>query len=190
MVRRDERTGEPIRRSLNETRGGGEEATEYVSRRPASDEDTRPVRRSAPAEADSSDTRILGMGQGGRSQGPTSGSARGGAVVGWLVVWSGPGTGISHNLGFGRNLVGRGPGCDVNLDHGDTSISSRGDAAIVYDPETSDFYAQPLEGKNIARLNDRPLLAPEALTSGSVLKIGETRLVFVPFCTPTRRWPV
>ena len=188
MVRRDERTGEPIRRSLNESTRKEAEETEYILRRRGpSDSDTRPVGRGGgAAEPEETHTRILGFGSGGETG---AGKARAGAVTGWLVIWSGPGKGASHTLGFGRNLVGRGAGCDVSIDHGDTSISTKGDVTILFDRKNGHFFIKSMEGRNVVYLDGAPLISHEKLKDGSTIEIGETQLVFVAFCKPDRHWP-
>lgn len=109
-------------------------------------------------------------------------------VVGWLVVWEGPGKGLSHTIGMGRNTIGRGLGCDIRLDHGDMSISSEGQVAIVFDHKNQQSFLQDLGARNPVYLNGAPLLQPQALQNGDEIELGETKLIFVPFCTPERKW--
>jgi len=107
---------------------------------------------------------------------------------GWLAVTAGPGIGHTFALFVGVSLIGRGEDQAVSLDFGDTSISRQNHAAIAYDDELGKFYIGHGGKSNIIRLNDRPVLSTEDLTTGDVIRIGETSLRFVALCGDEFKW--
>ena len=107
-------------------------------------------------------------------------------VTGWLVVVHGPGKGSAAQLGFGHNTIGRGPAMRVRLDFGDRKISRDTHATLTYDPKGNDFYLQ--QGKNLAYIEDKPVLNPVRLQAGALIGLGDTTLRFVPFCDDAFTW--
>ena len=108
--------------------------------------------------------------------------------VGWLVVIAGPGTGASFPLSNGVSQIGRGPGQAIRLDLGDNSISRENHAAIAYDGEERKFYLGHGGKANLVRLNNRPVLSTEELSTGNTIRIGETTLRFVALCGADFDW--
>ena len=109
-------------------------------------------------------------------------------VVGWLVVVDGPGRGQSLKLGYGVNAIGRGPGARVALDFGDEEISRQGHALLTYDTKGRKFYIQHGGGTNLTYLGDAPVLQPHEIKGREIISIGNTRLMFMPFCGPDFEW--
>ena len=107
-------------------------------------------------------------------------------VTGWLVVVDGPGKGSAAQLGFGHNTIGRGPAMRVRLDFGDRKISRDTHATLTYDPKGNAFYLQ--QGKNLAYIEDEPVLNPVRLEAGALIGLGDTTLRFVPFCDDAFTW--
>jgi hypothetical protein len=108
--------------------------------------------------------------------------------VGWLVVWDGPGKGASHALQPGNNTIGRDNDCDVALSHGDDGISSDGKLSIDYEYRGHSFAFVNRGSKNTPYLNEKPIRTEQELQDGDKLLIGDTTLVFVPFCNQKRNW--
>ena len=108
--------------------------------------------------------------------------------VGWIVVSDGPGRGESFALMAGMSQIGRGEDQAIQLDFGDNSISRSNHAAIVFDAESKEFLLGHGGKSNIVRLNDKPLISNEALSSGDIIRIGETVLRFVALCGDTFNW--
>lgn len=112
-------------------------------------------------------------------------------VVGWLAVVAGPGQGEVLPLGYGVNDVGRGADVRVRLDFGDETITG-GDqaimiyAAIIYTARTRRFYLQSVAAETW--LGERPVNGSVELTGGETLRLGQTRLRFVPLCGPDFDW--
>ncbi len=108
--------------------------------------------------------------------------------VGWITVVEGPGRGESFALVAGMSQIGRSDDQAVRLDFGDNSISRSNHAAIVYDPEKTEFLLGHGGKSNIVRLNDKPLISNEELKTGDVIRIGETVLRFVAMCDKDFNW--
>lgn len=109
-------------------------------------------------------------------------------VVGWVVIIDGPGKGISREIGYGHNLIGRSETADISLNFGDETISREKQCILTYDSKSRTFFLSPGEGRNVVYLNDTPLLAPSVLTTGDVICVGETLLSFVAFCNENFDW--
>jgi hypothetical protein len=119
----------------------------------------------------------------------SAGSSATGPVVGWLVVVEGPGRGRSLQLGYGMNIIGRGPGNRVVLDFGDDQISQDDHFRIAYDRENRKFHLVPGRGTNLVYVNGTPLLSPMELRGNDDLKVGSSVIRFVPFCSTEWDWP-
>ncbi len=109
-------------------------------------------------------------------------------VIGWMVVLSGPGRGNSMPLGYGRNSIGRGEENEVCLPFGDLEISKKDHAFIAYDPRSRKCYAQFGNSRNLVYLNGAPLLSLAEMPARSLLRLGKTELMYVPFCTDELDW--
>lgn len=112
--------------------------------------------------------------------------SRSGSVVGWLAVIAGPGRGQILPLNYGVNDISRGAKARVRLDFGDTVIALDNQAAIIYTARSRRFYLQSVAAE--AWLNDRPIRGSVELVGGEVLRLGQTRLKFVPLCGPNFDW--
>ncbi|OED50756.1 hypothetical protein AB838_01010 [Rhodobacteraceae bacterium (ex Bugula neritina AB1)] len=104
------------------------------------------------------------------------------------MVADGPGYGESFTLQAGMSAIGRGEDQAVALDFGDTAISRNNHAAIVFDPETSQFFLGHGGKSNIVRLNGQPVISNEALKSGDQIRLGETTLRFMALCGEDFNW--
>jgi hypothetical protein len=109
-------------------------------------------------------------------------------VVGWLVIVAGPGRGISKNIGYGVNNIGRDPNQRISIDYGDEQISRSSHASVVYDPKSRKFFIQHGEGINLTYVNEVPVLKPIELIGREKIGIGNTEFIFVPFCGATFDW--
>jgi len=119
---------------------------------------------------------------------PTASAVRAKFPVGWVLVVDGPGRGECFSLEAGMSQIGRGDDQAVKLDFGDNTISRTNHAAIVYDAETHDFMLGQGGKKNIVRLNGKPVISNEPLSSHDEIKIGETILRFVALCNNDFNW--
>lgn len=111
-------------------------------------------------------------------------------VVGWLVIVAGPGRGADYRLRPGMNSIGRGGGATIDLTHGDMDIAEGTHCRVTFDPRSARFFLSPGDGPHLTRLPDEPVpvLMTTPLDAMQDIEIGETRLRFVPFCTPDFQW--
>ena len=108
--------------------------------------------------------------------------------TGWMVIISGPGRGTSISLHSGVHQIGRGDDQAIQLDFGDSGISRSNHAAIAFDDEAKAFFLGHGGKSNIVRLNGTPVLSTETLSDGDLIRIGETTLRFVAFCSEEFSW--
>ena len=103
-------------------------------------------------------------------------------VVGWLVCVEGAHFGEDFRLKVGRNFIGRAANMDVVLS-GDDSVSRAKHAVVLYEPKNNLFIVQPGESHELCYLNDSVVLNSVEIKAYDVLQVGESKLMFVPFCT-------
>lgn len=108
--------------------------------------------------------------------------------VGWLVVVEGPGCGTALTINYGQNTIGRGDDQHIQLNFGDTRIARETHAYVVYDEVARTYFVRDAGKKNLVRLNGKPVLAPEQLSSHDRIQIGETTCLFVPLCSADFDW--
>ena len=108
-------------------------------------------------------------------------------VVGWLVSVKGCGKGEGYALKAGQNFIGRSLAMDIVLKD-DPAVSREHHAAVMFEPKQGTFYLMPGQSTGITYLNDAPLLAPTALSAYDKIGVGDTLLIFVPFCGEQFRW--
>lgn len=101
-------------------------------------------------------------------------------VVGWLVCVEGPQRGRDYRLHSERNLIGRAPEMDVCIT-GDESISRNAHAIIVFEPRQRTFRLSTGEGRGLVYLNDEAVEGVTKLEPNSIIELGQTKLMFVPF---------
>ncbi len=112
-----------------------------------------------------------------------------GPVVGWLVVVEGPGRGKSVTLGYGMNTIGREAGNRASLPFGDMQISRTKHATLTYDPRGRKFFIQHGESTNLTYVGETPVLTPLELTSGDLIRLGDTTVLkFIPLCGDDFNW--
>lgn len=107
-------------------------------------------------------------------------------VTGWLVCTAGEVKGQDYRLHAGKNFVGRSPSMDVVLAE-DKAVSRNQHCSITYDPVGNGFYIVPAGG-NIVFYNGEMIEKVEKLRLGDKIQIGNTKLVFVPFCQEGITW--
>lgn len=108
-------------------------------------------------------------------------------VVGWLVCVDGPHKGEDFRLRMGKNFIGRAQSMDVVLS-GDNSVSREKHSIIVYEPKGNLFVIQSGESKELSYLNESLVLSPQVLNPYDTITLGNSSLVFVPFCTESVTW--
>ena len=108
-------------------------------------------------------------------------------VVGWLVVISGKMKGASINIYTGRSFIGRGDENDIVI-KGDMSISRQKHAVIVFEPKAQEFLLQPGSSRELFYLNGTVVLDTVKLKAYDRIEMGQTELVFMPFCGQKFKW--
>ena len=108
-------------------------------------------------------------------------------VVGWLVCVEGKNLGQDFKLKSGRNFIGRSSELDINIAD-DDSVSRGKHAIVVFEPRGREFIIQAGETKELCYLNENAVLEPKVLKLGDVITVGNTKLMFAPFCGPDFGW--
>ncbi len=108
-------------------------------------------------------------------------------VVGWLVCIAGGDKGRDFRIRSERNAIGRAGNMDICI-NGDDTISREKHAFISYNPRKNSFLLMPGESRGIVYLNDDEVAAPMPLKPFDVIELGQTKLLFVPFCGEQFRW--
>ena len=73
---------------------------------------------------------------------------------------------------------------------GDIKISREKHAMVVYDDEERVFFFRPVDGKSVVRVNGKLVTIPVEVHSYDIIKIGTTKLMFVPLCGERFNWDV
>lgn len=120
-------------------------------------------------------TVMAGGGNGGRY--PT---------VGWLVCVKGAEKGKDYRLVAKNNKIGRDPASDVYIEK-DPTISGK-HAKLAYDERHNSFELIPSENTNILYLNDNPVYIPVTLSAYDCIEMGNSKFIFVPFCSEKFSW--
>jgi hypothetical protein len=108
-------------------------------------------------------------------------------VVGWLVSIKGSTAGKDFRLCSGRNYIGREEDMDIVLE-GDNKVSRNKHAIVLFDPITQKTLCQAGESRELFYLNSNVVTGTIELKQGDVITIGDTKLMFVPFCGNLHTW--
>lgn len=106
-------------------------------------------------------------------------------LTGWLVCVKGRDVGRDYRIFKGQNFVGRDYDMDIRIEN-DNTVSRRNHCSIVYEERESRFYVVPME--NMVYMAGTLLNHAAEIKSGQEIQIGDTVLVFIPFCEGERRW--
>ncbi len=110
-------------------------------------------------------------------------------VVGWLVCVDGKVRGQDYRIKNGNNVLGSSESMDIQI-AGDDTISKVDMAYVTYDAETKTYLVVAGKGKNVVRVNGEllPVSQSRELHANDRIKLGETTLMFVPFCGEAFDW--
>jgi hypothetical protein len=108
-------------------------------------------------------------------------------IVGWLVCISGKNQGRDYRIRSGLNNIGRDTSNHICI-AGDETITRENHCILFYDPKKANFHLTAGSGRSGVYINDDIVLQPTILQSHDKIEIGETRLVFIPFCGDKFRW--
>lgn len=115
---------------------------------------------------------------------PKSGKA---PVVGWLVCVEGEHKGEDFRLKSGGNFIGRSETMDVCI-RKDEAVSRNKHLNVTFDPKSGIFWVTPGDTKELAYLNDDIVLERKEIKAYDVIALGESKLLFVPFCSDSFSW--
>lgn len=107
--------------------------------------------------------------------------------VGWLVAVQGPTKGQDYRITAERNFIGRSETMDISITE-DESIARDNHAIISYNPKNNTYRLFPGDSKRLVYLNDEEVIAPEVLKLHDRIELGETVMLFVPFCDENFQW--
>ncbi len=108
-------------------------------------------------------------------------------ATGWLVCIDGQTKGEDYRLYEGYSYIGRGPENQVSIP--DDHISSVPSARILYDTASRKFFINECNGaRNPVYLNNDLFDGRVELKPYDIIKLGNTRLLFVPLCTEKFAW--
>ena len=108
--------------------------------------------------------------------------------VGWLICIDGVVKGKDFRLYHGYNYIGRDSRQNQVVIPDDT-ISAVPSARILYDNESHEFYIKECDGtKNFTYLNGKRVDGSTKLEPYNIIKLGNTKLLFIPLCTEKFAW--
>ncbi len=108
-------------------------------------------------------------------------------VVGWLICVEGADRGRDYRIISEKNFIGRSEKMDISI-AGDETISRDGHAIISYNPKKNLFRIYPGESRGIVYLNDDEVIGATELNAYDVIEIGQSKLLFIPFCGEKFQW--
>ncbi len=108
-------------------------------------------------------------------------------VVGWLVCIEGQEIGKDYKLRGQINTIGRSEKMDVCIRE-DKTISYENHARLSFSERNNRFNLIPAESKNVIYLNDNEVFTPTLLNPYDVIDFGDTKLMFIPFCSDKFDW--
>jgi hypothetical protein len=109
-------------------------------------------------------------------------------IVGWLVCVEGPDRGRDFRIKAEKNFIGRSTAMDICIS-GDPRISRDNHAVIGFEPRAAEFRLYAGEARGLVYLNGRLVDAPSVLHPFDTIELGDSKLLFVPFCGESFRWP-
>lgn len=113
-----------------------------------------------------------------------------GPVAGWLVCIEGPDKGKDFRILAGRNLIGRSSSNKYQVNLSDMNISrSEAVASIAYDDRHHEFiFGAGSYGNLLPFVDGQPCMNQVPIGSYSRIEIGQSTLIFVPFCGEKFTW--
>jgi hypothetical protein len=109
-------------------------------------------------------------------------------IVGWLVCIEGPDRGRDFRIKAEKNFVGRATTMDICI-AGDPRISRENHAIIAFEPRSAEFRLYSGDARGLVYLNRSMVDVPVVLRPFDMIELGDSKLLFVPFCGERFRWP-
>jgi len=108
-------------------------------------------------------------------------------VVGWLVCIEGPDRGRDYRIHSEKNFIGRSPSMNICIQN-DESVSRENHASVSYNHKKRSFKIHPGSSRGLVYLNGEDVDVPTELKMYDVIELGQTKLVFIPFCGEKFNW--
>lgn len=108
-------------------------------------------------------------------------------VVGWLVCTEGPSRGRDYRIRSEKNFIGRSQSMNICIQN-DESVSRDNHASVSYNPKNKSFKIHPGSSRGLVYLNDEDVDMPRKLSAYDVIELGQTKLMFIPFCGEKFLW--
>lgn len=108
-------------------------------------------------------------------------------VCGWIVCIEGVQSGRSYEIKDGRNFIGRGIDMDIQI-LGDDQIDIGSHIIIAYDKRTKRSRLLPGAGNGLAYHMGEAVYEPKDLSAYDEIKIGDSKLLFIPFTGKRFSW--
>lgn len=108
-------------------------------------------------------------------------------VVGWLVCIEGADKGKDFRIEAKNNTIGRNENMDICIKN-DPTISRENHARLAYDVKHNAFHLISAENTNGIYINDEPVYVPTKLNAYDLIELGESKFVFIPFCSDMFNW--
>ncbi|MBO6239518.1 MAG: FHA domain-containing protein [Butyrivibrio sp.] len=108
-------------------------------------------------------------------------------VVGWIICIEGTDKGKDYRVFGKNNTIGRSEKMDICI-KGDSTISRENHAKLAYDIKHNVFHLIPADNVNGIYVNDEPVYVPTQLHAYDLIELGESKFVFIPFCSEQFTW--
>jgi len=109
-------------------------------------------------------------------------------IVGWLVCIEGADRGRDFRIKAEKNFVGRSTSMDICI-AGDPRISRENHAIVAFEPRSAEFRLYSGDARGLVYLNRSMVDVPVVLNAFDMIELGDSKLLFVPFCGERFRWP-
>lgn len=106
-------------------------------------------------------------------------------VTAWIVCIFGTVLGKSYEIHMNRNYIGRDKLMDVSIPD-DLQVCRENHLSITYDDKSKRFFAKNENGALL--INGNLIQSAVEIFADDVLEFGESRYVFIPYCTKERNW--
>jgi hypothetical protein len=109
-------------------------------------------------------------------------------TVGWVVCSEGADRGRDFRIKAEKNFIGRSTAMDICI-AGDPRVSRENHAIVAFEPRNAEFRLYSGDARGLVYLNGRVVDVPVVLEPFDIIEVGDSKLVFVPFCGERFRWP-
>jgi hypothetical protein len=108
-------------------------------------------------------------------------------ICGIVVCVEGINKGKGYFLRAGKNFIGSGDDMDIQI-LGDKKVNRYRHAVLVYDGEKVETLLLPGESQGMVYLEKKAVYLPTILQPYARIRIGDTSLIFAPFCGNKFNW--